>query len=245
MRVSTSRCLGLAAAAALAVPALVATEALAHDRRSNPGDTHRSRSGVHRPVPATSGTRRASDGKSGGGERDRRGGARRPVHRSTKRRVAPSPVPTQTPTPMPTPVPTPAPQPAFVVQSSLLPALPTSAMIGQASPILFDMAMGSATASVSASGQIEVRLSGLVFAQSGSTTVQTASGPITIPSVSASLVCGDGIAQTTAAAPISAAGAATISARIALPGSCLSPAVLIHPVTNTTVYLAAGRSASK
>lgn len=76
---------------------------------------------------------------------------------------------------------------------------------------------------VSASGKIQVEIRGLLI--SAGPAINTV-GPVTM--VSASLVCGDVVAGTTAAVPFSPGGDASIHDTITVPASCIAPAVLIR-----------------
>ena len=88
---------------------------------------------------------------------------------------------------------------------------------------------------VSAGGKIQVEIRGLLI--SAGPAINTV-GPVTM--VSASLVCGDVVAGTTGAVPLSAAGDASIHDTITLPAPCIAPAVLIRIAAITSGPLASG-----
>lgn len=88
---------------------------------------------------------------------------------------------------------------------------------------------------VSAAGKVQVEIRGLLI--SAGPAINTV-GPVTM--VSASLVCGDVVAATTGAVPLSAAGDASIQDTVTLPASCIAPAVLIRIAAITTGPLASG-----
>lgn len=81
---------------------------------------------------------------------------------------------------------------------------------------------------VSAGGKIQVEIRGLLI--SAGPAINTV-GPVTM--VSASLVCGDVVAGTTGAVPLSAAGDASIYATITVPAPCIAPALLIRIAATT------------
>jgi hypothetical protein len=57
--------------------------------------------------------------------------------------------------------------------------------------------------------------------------------------VSATVVCNGRDLRTTAPVPFSAGGDAQIEAHVTLPERCLAPAVLLNPLGNAGVYIAA------
>jgi hypothetical protein len=61
-----------------------------------------------------------------------------------------------------------------------------------------------------------------------------------LASLSVSVVCGGVIAATSAAVPFSTAGNAMVSQALTVPSTCANPQVLVHPLTNTKVYIAFG-----
>lgn len=88
-------------------------------------------------------------------------------------------------------------------------------------------------------GRIIVKVRGLVFADTGTTTIETGTaGPFTLTDVSASLFCNGESVGTTDTAPLSASGDAKIRGQLTLPAKCVAPVVMVHPATNTEVYIA-------
>ncbi|HTU78796.1 MAG TPA: hypothetical protein VMF09_08565 [Solirubrobacteraceae bacterium] len=83
-----------------------------------------------------------------------------------------------------------------------------------------------------ATGELEVRVAGLIIPEVGTR------GQVT--SVDASLYCAHDQrpVETTELVPLSKRGMATIEEPVELPVLCLDPAVLIHPLGNTTIYIA-------
>ncbi|RZS89616.1 hypothetical protein EV189_1384 [Motilibacter rhizosphaerae] len=96
---------------------------------------------------------------------------------------------------------------------------------------------GTGRATLDRSGALEVRVRGLLL------TAGAAAGTIgSVTTVSASVLCGaDSTAPvaTTAAVPLSARGDARLTAHVDLPARCLAPTVVVHPLANTTAYIAA------
>lgn len=88
---------------------------------------------------------------------------------------------------------------------------------------------------VSANGKVQVEIRGLLI--SAGPAINTV-GPVTM--VSASLVCGDVVAATTAAVPFSSGGDASIHDTISVPVPCIAPAVLIRVAAITTGPVANG-----
>ncbi|MEI6363472.1 MAG: hypothetical protein WCP95_15220 [Actinomycetes bacterium] len=80
-------------------------------------------------------------------------------------------------------------------------------------------------------GVLTASITGLVIPPGGT-------NPLT--SLSVSVVCGGAIAATSAAVPFSTAGNAMVSQALTVPSTCLAPQVLVHPQTNTKVYIAFG-----
>lgn len=110
-----------------------------------------------------------------------------------------------------------------------------------AGPSLFGVPPGGApwvadedsSVRVGRDGRMVVRVRGLVIPTA------PANGTNPVPQLSASLVCNGAIAATTAAVAFDTAGDARIRTTVAVPSPCLAPAVLIHPNSNTAVYIAA------
>ena len=84
-------------------------------------------------------------------------------------------------------------------------------------------------AHVSGSGKIEVEVKGLLIASGPA--INTV-GPVTM--VLASLVCGDVVAASTEAAPLSSKGNFEIHDTISVPSPCIAPAVLIQIAATTS-----------
>jgi hypothetical protein len=101
-----------------------------------------------------------------------------------------------------------------------------------------DWLLRRGTATIDDDGEVKVKVKGLVFTESGTTT--TANGANTLTAVSASLFC-DGAAVpvgTTPTAPLSADGNARITGTITLPAMCTAPVVMVHPGPNVGNYIA-------
>lgn len=86
---------------------------------------------------------------------------------------------------------------------------------------------------VTSAGGVDIRVRRLVIP------IAPANGTNPVPQISASVVCDGAVAATTAPVPFDTAGNASIETSVALPSPCLAPAVLLHPNTVTTVYIAA------
>ena len=91
-------------------------------------------------------------------------------------------------------------------------------------------------AAVASNGKIEVVIRGLLITGggAGNNTV----GPVTM--VNASLVCGDVVAATTKAVPLSTAGNALIQDTVTIPSPCIAPALLIRVAATTTGAVTGG-----
>jgi hypothetical protein len=96
--------------------------------------------------------------------------------------------------------------------------------------------VADAEAIVVSNGKIAVEIRGLLITGggAGNNTV----GPVTM--VNASLVCGDVVAATTKAVPLSTAGNAQIVDTIKIPMPCIAPALLIRVAAVTTGAVANG-----
>lgn len=123
-------------------------------------------------------------------------------------------------------------------------ALLRSGLVGStpapAGPALFGVTPGTSPWVIGAGrvradrdGTLEIRIRRLVIP------TPPANGTNPVPRLSASLVCNGSIADTTAPVPFDTAGNARIRERLDLPDTCLAPAVLVHPNTVTSVYIAA------
>jgi hypothetical protein len=104
-------------------------------------------------------------------------------------------------------------------------------------PPLFGLVRGGApwvisegTARLRADGDLTVEVEGLIIPTRGDNPLAT---------LSATVVCNGRDLLTTAPVPFSTAGDAQVHARVALPARCLAPAVLINPLSNAGVYIAA------
>lgn len=124
------------------------------------------------------------------------------------------------------------------------PALLRSGLVGSSKapvgPTLFGVLPGGAPwvvdsgrVRVDRSGRLELRVEGLV--------IPTApfNGTNPVPTLSVSVFCNGVSADTSGTVPFSTEGDAEVEADLDLPSPCLAPAVLVHPVTFTGVYIAA------
>jgi hypothetical protein len=103
-------------------------------------------------------------------------------------------------------------------------------------PMLFGLAPGGAPwvisegrARLRADGTLRVEVEGLVIPDRGNP----------LPTLSATVVCNGKDRMMTGAVPFSPAGDARINTRVTLPERCLAPAVLLNPLSNGGVYIAA------
>ena len=127
-----------------------------------------------------------------------------------------------------------------VLSTKLIPSLVAGPTINGVKPGGKDWLLRRGSASIRGNGSIRVKVKGLVFADSGTTTTQTPNGPFTLAAVSASLFC-DGATTpvgTTATAPLSADGNAKITGTLTLPAMCNAPTVMVHPGTSVAAYIA-------
>ena len=126
-----------------------------------------------------------------------------------------------------------------VLRTNLIPSLVAGPTVNGVMPGGKDWLLRRGSASIRSDGSIRVKVKGLVFAESGTTT--TADGAFTLPAVSASLFC-DGAAipvgTTAPPAPLSADGNAKITGMLTLPARCNAPTVMVHPGTNKAAYIA-------
>jgi hypothetical protein len=125
-----------------------------------------------------------------------------------------------------------------VLSTNLIPSLVAGPTVNGVKPGGKDWLLRRGSASIRSDGSIRVKVKGLVFAESGTTT--TANGANTVAAVSASLFCDAALIPvgTTAAAPLSADGNATITGTLTLPARCNAPTVMVHPGTNAAAYIA-------
>lgn len=127
-----------------------------------------------------------------------------------------------------------------VLSTKLIPSLVAGPTINGVKPGGKDWLLRRGSASIRSDGSIRVKVKGLVFADSGTTTTQTPNGPFTLAAVSASLFC-DGTTTpvgTTATAPLSADGDARITGTLTLPAMCNAPTLMVHPGTSVAAYIA-------
>ena len=124
---------------------------------------------------------------------------------------------------------------AKVFRSSLAPSVPSDPPIHGKTPGGVPWSLDRGEVSINGKGEFRLRLRGLVITGTNS------ARPVT--TISASLFCAPDTntapAATTSTVPISEDGDARIKERIALPASCLAPAVLVHPNGGTARYIAA------
>jgi hypothetical protein len=118
------------------------------------------------------------------------------------------------------------------LSASLAPSVPTDVAIHGIAPGGVPGVLTRGSVRVKRDGELDLRLRGLIIPTLGT------AGPVT--TVSASLLCGldTAPAATTGAVPLSSSGDARIDTRIALPPTCLAPAVVVHPNGNTKAYIA-------
>lgn len=115
-----------------------------------------------------------------------------------------------------------------LLRSSLLGSLTSDPTVAGVRPGGRDWTQDGSRVKVKTSGRADIRVRNLVFTDIGSNTV---------PQASASLVCGGQLVDTLGPVTFSAAGDARIRGTFDVPERCLAPAVLIHPATNTAVYI--------
>lgn len=95
--------------------------------------------------------------------------------------------------------------------------------------------LGRGKAKVRRDGTVKVKVRGLVFKDTGTTT----SGPAVVSTVTASVWCnGTVVAGTIPAAPLSSTGDAVITGTVTLPAACAGATVLVHPNGNPAAYIA-------
>ena len=123
----------------------------------------------------------------------------------------------------------------LLLRSSLVGSTPAPA-----GPALFGVAPGNAPW-VIGNGRVRVEADGDLHVGVRRLVIPTppANGTNPVPTLSASVVCNGAIVATTPAVPFNAKGNARIDTSVTLPSPCLAPAVLLHPGTNTSVYIAA------
>ena len=128
----------------------------------------------------------------------------------------------------------------LVYASTLAPSVPTDpaihGVVAGGAPWVLDRG----AIRLNADGHLRVTMRGLVIPVAHGTFPANTARPVT--TVTASLYCGadsaTAAAATTAAFPISEDGDARIDDTIALPATCLSPTVLVHPNGGAGAYIA-------
>ena len=118
-----------------------------------------------------------------------------------------------------------------------------SAPPAQGGPTLFGVAPGGApwvvdhnsSVRIGDDGRVDLKIRGLVLTSTGQNSP-------TITTVTATVVCNGVPVALTGPAPIGLAGDARIRDRVRLPEPCLAPAVLVHPNSTTSRYIAANGS---
>jgi hypothetical protein len=108
---------------------------------------------------------------------------------------------------------------------------PVSPVIAGVKPGGVPWVNGESEARIRDSGRTDVRIRGLIV---------TTTGVNPVPSVVATLVCGDMVAASTAPFALSPEGNGRTRDQIAVPMDCANPVVLIQPAANRTVYIASG-----
>ena len=124
-----------------------------------------------------------------------------------------------------------------VLSTNLIPSLAGGPTVNGVAAGGKDWLLRRGSASIRSDGSIRVKVKGLVFAESGTTT--TANGAATVAAVSASLFCDAATTPvgTTAAAPLSPHGNAKITGTFTLPARCTAPTVMVPPGTNVAAYI--------
>ena len=125
------------------------------------------------------------------------------------------------------------------------PPLLRSGLVGStpapAGPTLFGVTPGgapwvaddSSSVRVDRDGNIILKVRGLVIP------IPPFNGTNPVPQLSASLVCNGAVVASTGAVAFDTEGNARLRQTVSVPSTCLAPAVLVHPGTNTAVYIAA------
>jgi hypothetical protein len=122
------------------------------------------------------------------------------------------------------------------LESALAPSLPmpTDPTIHGVAPGGAPWGLDKGSAVLSNDGRVAIEVDGLVLTAGP---FAGTAGPVT--GIAASLFCGADANTTPAAtsgvAPLTPGGDATIHATVTLPGSCLAPIVLVHPVIGSTL----------
>lgn len=126
---------------------------------------------------------------------------------------------------------------ALLLKAPLAGSVPTDPTLFGVAPGGLPWVITSGSARVHRDGRLRVTVDGLV--------VPTAphNGTNPLPQLEASLVCSGAVVATTAPVPFSTEGDAEISAHVAIPTTCLAPAVLLSPGDKPGIYIAATGSA--
>jgi hypothetical protein len=121
----------------------------------------------------------------------------------------------------------------IVLRSPMAASMPTDPILDGVQPGAQPWSMVEGSVLVRADGRLTVRLDRLVHENHGT------AGAVKL--ITASLYCNQEAtaAATTAPAVLSKAGKATIETVIAVPETCFTPVVLIHPLAIAGLYIAA------
>ena len=126
-----------------------------------------------------------------------------------------------------------------LLSSSLAPSVPTDPAIHGVAAGGLPWVLDRGRVRLRSDGRIRVTLKGLVIPVAHGAFPAGTARPVA--TVTASLYCapdGSAAAATTASAPISEGGDATIADTIDLPATCLAPVVLVHPNGSDGAYIA-------
>ena len=127
--------------------------------------------------------------------------------------------------------------PDRALRANLIASLAAGPTINGVRPGGRDWSLRTGTGTIDRDGSITVKVRGLVFTETGTTTPPNGNP---LAAVSASLFCnGSTVAVgTTPSAPLSSDGNARIGGTLTLPSACNAPVVAVHPGTNVGVYIA-------
>ncbi len=114
---------------------------------------------------------------------------------------------------------------SLVLSGSLMASVPSDPAIFGVAPGGLPWSLTSGHFRLGAGGQLEVNVAGLVV---------TTTGMNPVPDLAASLYCNGASVGTTAPAPFSSQGNASIHATLTMPAFCPAPAVLLNPAFGTT-----------
>ena len=120
-----------------------------------------------------------------------------------------------------------------LLNATLAPSVPTAPVLHGVVPGSAPWVINASTFSLLSNGNVKVSIQGLIIPELGNP------GPVT--SVDAALYCANETtpAFTTATAPLNEKGNGTITAKVTLPKTCLTPVVLINPLGIGSIYIAA------